>query len=86
MDTLNEIRVVAFQEGDKFVAQALEVDVCAQGNTPDEALKRLKVALKLEAMEAVSEGRSILDLGPAPQPFHVLYDNSNVTRTLAKVA
>lgn len=86
MDTQKEIRVVTFQEGDLFVAQALEVDVCAQGKTPDEALLRLKAALRCEEKLAEEEGRSLSDIGPAPQPFHVLYRNNNVTRTRAQVA
>lgn len=80
------IRVVTFREGDLYVAQALEVDVSAQGKTAEDAQRRLNVALRREEMDAEQEGRSLFDIGPAPHPFHVLYEAASISRTLAKVA
>ena len=36
-----------WQEGDWYVAQALEVDVASQGETADDALRNLREALTL---------------------------------------
>lgn len=80
------IRVVTFKEGDFFVAQALEVDVCAQGRTMDEANRRLILTLKAEESDAEAEGRTLWDIGPAPRPFHVLFQDHEVGRTELKVA
>jgi predicted RNase H-like HicB family nuclease len=80
------IRVVTFKEGELFVAQALEVDVCAQGKTMEEANRRLSVLMHVEEEEAKANGRTLFDIGPAPHPFHVLYNNHCVVRSEARVA
>lgn len=80
------VRVVTFKEGNLFVAQALEVDVCAQGSTADEANRRLLATIRIEEREAIAAGRNLFDIGPAPHPFHVLYENACVTRSQARVA
>jgi predicted RNase H-like HicB family nuclease len=36
-----------WREGDRFVAQCLEVDIASQGATEDDALANLKEALEL---------------------------------------
>lgn len=86
MSNPTTIRVITFKEGDLFVAQALEVDVCAQGETREEADKRLIALIHTEAQEAKANGRTLFDIGPAPHPFHVLYNNHNVVRSEARVA
>ena len=71
------VRIIVFKNGEKFVAQALEVDIAAQGETPEEASRRLDVALKAEAREAKAAGRELFDMiGPAPEMMRVLYENS----------
>ncbi len=80
------IRVVVFKDGDLFVAQALEVDVAAQGKTAEEASARLNCVLRTEAREMADEGRSLFDIGPAPAPFHALYNNSTVSREVMQAA
>lgn len=80
------IRVVVFKDGDLFIAQALEVDVAAQGQTAEEATTRLQRALRTEAREMASAGRSLFDIGPAPVPFHALYDNRTVSREVMQAA
>lgn len=69
-------RVVGTKDGDIFVAQALEVDVCAQGSSFEEALDRLRIALHAEEMEARSAGKSLNEVvDPAPKMFHDLYND-----------
>lgn len=80
------IRVVAFREGDLYVAQALEVDVCAQGRTPEDAMSNLRATLRVEADEAEAAGKSIFDIGPAPHAFHVMFADNHIERTTTKVA
>ncbi|MBA5779545.1 hypothetical protein H2509_20635 [Stappia sp. F7233] len=80
------IRVVIFREGDHYIAQGLEVDLCAQGRDLEEAEKRFGVVLRAELREAKQRGASIFDIGPAPAVFHALYDNSSISRSEALVA
>lgn len=80
------IRVVVFKDGDHYVAQALEVDVAAQGFTPEEAPRRLGVALDAEARDAQAEGRDLFDIGPAPETMRILYENQVVRREEKLVA
>lgn len=83
MSTPNKIRVILFQEGDLFIAQGLELDICAQGKTPEEAKKRFSIALRAETHEAASAGISLFEaIEPAPAFFHSLYESGNVGRDM----
>lgn len=75
------IRVVVLKDDDIYVAQCLEVDVAAQGATPEQAMQRLKVALCAEEEEARQSGKSLDDIGPAPDAFRAVYDGDVVDRT-----
>ena len=44
------------QEGEWYIAQALEVDVASQGETQEEALANLREALELHFEEPVATG------------------------------
>lgn len=74
------IRTVIFPDGDRFVAQALEIDIAAQGSSTDEAYRRLMLAVNAEQQDADHEGRDLFDIGPAPASFHALFDDQNVRR------
>jgi hypothetical protein len=80
------IRVIVFKDGDLYIAQALEVDIAAQGPSPEEASRRLGVALDAEAREAEKAGRDWFEIGPAPEAMRVLYENRVVSREEKKVA
>jgi len=80
------IRVVVFRDGDRYIAQALEVDIAAQGPSPEEASRRLETALSAEAREAEAEGRDLFDIGPAPETIRVLYEDRVVRREEKLVA
>lgn len=76
-----QIRVIVLKDEDVYVAQCLEIDIAAQGKTADEALARLRVAFKAELADAMECGRSIKDIGPAPDAFAMMYDSNVVERT-----
>ena len=66
----NAIRVIFFREGETWLAQGLEHDICVQAPTIDELYGRFEVAVSLEAD---SEGK--LDSIPkAPQHFFDLWE------------
>ncbi|SNZ21689.1 hypothetical protein [Cohaesibacter gelatinilyticus] len=61
---------VAILKGDKmFFAQCLEVDIAAQGKTSEEAMGNLVHVFRCELAEAGKNGRSIMDIGPAPDTW-----------------
>lgn len=76
------VRAVAFKEGGFYVAQALEVDLAAQGYTPDDAFRRLRVLLRAEAEDAIRHERDVFEIGSAPRPFYHLYENGAIARAL----
>lgn len=61
------LSVVVFKDSGCYIAQAIEVDIAAQGRTPEEALNRLGVAVNVERREAEEAGRDMFDIGPAPE-------------------
>lgn len=74
-------RVVGIRDGDVFVAQALELDVSAQGRSFDEALEQLKIVLLAQSQDALDSGLDIDDVvGPAPRRFHDLYEHETQYR------
>jgi hypothetical protein len=74
--TSGTIRVVVFQDGDKWVAQCLEYDIGAQADDIDTLNERLKVVLKAELKESLARGKAAFaDIGPAPQRFHNMWEH-----------
>ena len=74
------LRVVVFKDGDLFVAQCLEIDIAAQGATEAEAAMRLNAVFAAEIAAAKEAGRSVEDIGPAPDAFHSAYNINVVSR------
>lgn len=67
----NKIRVIFFKEGDTWVAQGLERDICVQATSVEDLYGRFEVAVDLERDD---EGK--LDhIGEAPQHFFDLWEN-----------
>lgn len=64
------MRVVVIKEGDIFVGQCLEHDICAQGKSMDEMLERLAFTVSLEKAE---RNESLVDIGPAPEAYHEMW-------------
>jgi len=75
------LRVLVFKDDGIFVAQALELDISAEGETEAEAAMRLNAAIAAEAAEAKARGRTLDDIGPAPDRFHAMYEFDVVSRT-----
>lgn len=75
------IRVVVLKDGDLFYAQCLEIDIAAQGSTEAEALTRLRSVFEAEKREAAESGRSLTDIGKAPEAFHAIFNADAVSRT-----
>ena len=69
----NAIRVIFFREGDAWLAQGLEHDICVQAPALDDLYGRFEVAVRLE-----SGGDGKLDhIGKAPQHFFDMWNKQS---------
>lgn len=70
-----KLRVVVFAEGDQWVAQGLEHDICAQGSDLDTVQERFLDTLDVERSMAVEAGESpFTNIGPAPEHFFRMWE------------
>jgi len=67
--TDKSIRVIFCSEGETWVAQGLEHDICVQANSMDDLYALFEVAVTLEAQEPGGIER----LPPAPEHFQNLW-------------
>ena len=74
MPTSQAIRVVAFKDGDQWVAQCLEHDICATADDLETLQYRIEVAIEAESELCKSEGRDLSSLPPAPEHFSALWE------------
>ena len=69
------IRVVVLKEGDSFIAQCLEVDICAAAQDIDELDTLLAMTLRAEFLNlGGTEDDPFPGVGPAPEYFQGLWD------------
>jgi hypothetical protein len=71
------IRVIFYQEGNAWLAQGLEHDICVQAETLHELYGRFEVAVRLEAD---TEG-DLDHIGKAPEHFFKLWDRRSGSYT-----
>lgn len=80
--TKKSVRVVAFQEGDTWVAHCVEYDICAQGFDLAQVRRRMEVALELECEITMKEtGEAFKGIGPAPDIYGAMFDSSETSVT-----
>ena len=76
------LRIIAFQEGDSWIAQCLEYDISAQASDLDELSARIDATIDAERAYTVSQGRKPFEgIDPAPQHFHVMWDKRSAFTT-----
>ena len=74
------IRVVAFCEADKWVAQCVEYDIGAQADDLDKAKLLFSIALDAEVAESVRRhGRPFEGIPAAPERFEKMWADQNST-------
>jgi hypothetical protein len=66
---MNTLRIVSFKDGDIWVAQCLEHDVCAQAADLDTLRSRIEMAIEAEA--------PLTNLPQAPAHFFELWDRKS---------
>ncbi|WP_022693720.1 hypothetical protein [Ponticaulis koreensis] len=75
MQTQLGLRVLTFKEGDVFVAQAIERDICVQANDFDTLKKRFEcvVMLELEKSHGRQDDTPLSGIDAAPQEYFDLW-------------
>lgn len=69
MQETTTIRVIAYKEGDIWVAQCLEHDIGAQADTLEILQRRLQLTIHAEAEESRKRTGSVFSDIPAAPPF-----------------
>lgn len=65
-----KVRVIAFKDGDTWVAQCLEYDIGAQGTDLDDVYGRLMVAIQIDRETSIAiHGKPFAGIEKAPQFF-----------------
>lgn len=78
----SDIRVVVYQEENQWFAQALEVDVAAQADTMNAALRRFDATMRAHLSHCAAHGMDLQkEVGPAPAQFEKFWDASQATIT-----
>lgn len=73
-DAIKKLRFIAFQEGDGWVAQCVEYDICTQGADLTQARRRMNVALRQEAkFTKEKHGEAFKGIDAAPDYFDAMY-------------
>lgn len=74
-----KISAVIFPEGDRFIAQGLEYDICAFGRTVTEAQNRFLRSVISNAMVSMELAKECLEGAPAaPQKYWDMFRSSDV--------
>ena len=69
------LRVVIFQDGTQWIAQALERDLCTRGPDLEKVKSRLETLVSLERDYSKAHNKTPFDgIEPAPKFFHELWD------------
>lgn len=71
----NTVRVIAFKDGDGWVAQCLEYDIAAQADKLDDAYERVFAAIALDRAESERvHGAPFAGIDKAPAHFFDLWE------------
>lgn len=79
-DAIKSLRFVAFQEGDGWIAQCVEYDICTQGTDLAQAQRRMNVALRHEAIfTQETRGEAFAGIDAAPDYFAAMYESAEAS-------
>lgn len=78
------LRIVAFKEGDIWVAQCVEHDICVQAKDVAQLRRRMEVALEIECKDSVANGgQPFGDVPPAPDLYGFMFDEATADAAMA---
>ena len=74
-----KIRAIVCKEGDVYIAQCLEYDICTQAADISALLDRLDLVVEAEFAACHLDGKNPCDtIGSAPNYYHGLWDKRSV--------
>ena len=76
-DAIKQLRVVAFQEGDNWIAQCVDFDLCVQGADLAQVKRRMTALIQLEGDYTKEKfGDFFAGIDPAPDYFSAMFDGA----------
>lgn len=82
MTSETQIRVVVYQEGKTWFAQGIDLDIAAQADTMEGALRRFDTACIANVSLCRDLGKDPMEaIGPAPKPLEAIWSASKMTIT-----
>ena len=72
MTMTEPLRVVVYKDGEAWVAQALEHDICVHANNLGTLYQRLAKTVEIE----MGEGNGLADIDPAPKRFESMWTDA----------
>lgn len=79
-DAAKQLRIVAFQEGDGWIAQCVDYDLCVQGKDIAQAQRRMTALIQLEAQHTLAKhGEMFAGLDAAPDYFAAMYEGAEAS-------
>lgn len=73
------IRAIVFKEGEFYIAQCLEYDICAQAEDIETVLDRLDLTIEAEFEACCAMGVHAKDrIFPAPNYYHSLWEKRSM--------
>lgn len=74
------IRVLAFRDGEAWVAQCIEYDIAEQGGSLEEAMENLEITVSAECQFTLTEhGEAFKSIDPAPMEFEAKFETLNIS-------
>jgi hypothetical protein len=71
------INVIAFQEGDVWIAQGVELDITARAKSPDAVPEAFSKAVAKTLLVSIGlSGKPFSGIGRAPKKFQDMFDKS----------
>lgn len=76
-DAMKTVRVVAFQEGESWIAHCVEYDICAQGSDLAQVKRRMEVALEIECEISMKKtGEAFGGIPKASEIYEGIYEGA----------
>jgi len=81
-DQKKAVRVIAQKEGDGWIANCVEYDICAQGSDLGQVRRRLEVALQIECeISEQKTGKPFGGIPASPAIYEALYNEAEESLT-----
>jgi hypothetical protein len=80
------LRYLVFNDHGVWIAQGLELDICAQGASLEAAARRFEATVREEMKERRADGNAVENIGEAPQRFFAMWNQCDDGKRTLQVA